>query len=78
MDTEKVIELVNHAGQSCSCSHEHHPVTIEQITVKQNAYEQLSSFLTEKKYKNLLLINLLLIARIKRHSLPQERKLSHT
>ncbi|MBP1913430.1 glycerol-1-phosphate dehydrogenase [NAD(P)+] [Lederbergia galactosidilyticus] len=56
MDTEKVIELVNHAGQSCSCSHEHHPVTIEQITVKQNAYEQLSSFLTEKKYKNLLLI----------------------
>lgn len=56
MDTEKVIELVNQADKNCSCPHEHHPITIEKMTVGADAYDQLTVFLSDKNYKNVLMI----------------------
>src|SRR5690606_21847057 len=52
----KVIELVNQADKNCSCPHEHHPITIEKMTVGADAYDQLTVFLSDKNYKNVLMI----------------------
>ncbi|WP_242698376.1 sn-glycerol-1-phosphate dehydrogenase [Bacillus sp. SD088] len=56
MKTEKVIELVNHADENCSCTHAHSPITIEKMTVDSDAYDQFSMFVTDKGFKNVLMI----------------------